>query len=300
MSYIALADAAEWGLAGATQPMLDAATALVNAYLRRPEGVVWAPDAAGAPCYMAGLTPTRALALSDAIVAGQAATVAAPRWVASQDLLGEVFVVDRDDADRVEALVVSGVTETSITFEPAAFDHDAGASLEAGLVLLEERHLPSKRPIMRITRGPAVRLLSGRGRYGFGRRTDQALGIPADYGLITSLQFMGGPPSWIGFDVHQASVSDATGEVWIPAGVYGASFTEVRLRYVAGWSQANLPPAILSATAAAAAAILDAPEMTGNIKIYQAGGTKVERFADDLLDAASRAALEPYRAHAFG
>lgn len=299
MSYIALVNAGDYGLTGITQADLDAATALVNAYLKRPEGVVWTPDAAGAPCFMAGMTPMQVLTLSASVSPGLNVTIPAPAWACRADLLGEVFVVDRGVSGKTEALVVNGFTASTIMFERVAYAHDAGALLEAGLVLLEERELPAKRSIMRIPRTPCARLLSGRGRYAYGRRTDQIQGVFQDLNLLSSLHAMGGPPQWIGIDVTQASVSNTTGEVWIPAGIYGAAFTEVRLRYVSGWSQANTPTPILAATASAAAGILGAPEIAGSIKSYQAGGTKIEKFADTLLDASTRATLEPFVALRF-
>lgn len=298
MSYIRLADATAYGLAGATQAVLDSATALVNAALKRPEGVVWTPDAAGAPCFMAGMTPSQTMTLASSIAPGANVVTPAPSWMCRADLLGEVFVAERGVTGKTEALVISAVTADTVTFERVAYPHAAGALLEAGLVLLEERQLPSQRAIMRISRTPAARLLSGRGRYAYGRRTDQIQGDYQDLNLLSSLSFMGGTPQWLAIDVAQASVSNS-GEVWIPAGIYGAAFSEVRLRYVAGWAQANIPSAIVAACAAAAAGILATPELAGSIKSYQAGGTKIEKFADNLLDASTRAMIEPFSALRF-
>jgi hypothetical protein len=69
-------------------------------------------------------------------------------------------------------------------------------------------------------------------------------------------------------------------------------FSDVRLRYVAGWSQANLPDAVKQACAAIIAQAVQFPELSGNIRAIAAGGTKVEKFADNMLDAQTRATLD--------
>jgi hypothetical protein len=41
------------------------------------------------------------------------------------------------------------------------------------------------------------------------------------------------------------------------------------------------------------------PELSGDIKSLQSGGTKIERFADTLLDETTRGSLAPFQARAF-
>jgi hypothetical protein len=97
-------------------------------------------------------------------------------------------------------------------------------------------------------------------------------------------------------DVSHVSVSPTTGEVWVPPGAINAVFSDVRLRYVAGYSAANLPGAIKAATSTAVQSAQNFPELVGNLKSLQAGGSKIERFADTLLDAGTQATLQSFAA----
>ena len=138
-------------------------------------------------------------------------------------------------------MVVSAVSGQTVTFASVLAAHAAGATLESGLVIMEQRQLPKRRPIARVAKSPIVRLISGLGRYGFGRRSDQFTGYRPEINMLATLQAFGSTPQWIPFDVTQASVSQATDEVWIPAGMYLDYYSEVQLRYVAGYPVAPLP-----------------------------------------------------------
>jgi hypothetical protein len=59
--------------------------------------------------------------------------------------------------------------------------------------------------------------------------------------MLASVAVFGGPPTWSLIDVSHVSVSQGSGEVWIPAGALHANFSDVRMRYLAGYSAAGLP-----------------------------------------------------------
>ena len=295
MSYLSAADAlANYGVT-ANAAQLASAGAVLDAFLKRPEGLLWAPDANGAPCYMAGLQPTTSLTLVSALAPGVNVSATVTGWV-TPDLVSEVLVADRANAGSTEALTVTGVMGQVVTFATVGMTHAAGAKLDAGLLIKEERALPAKRPVMMLSRPPAVRVLAAQGRYGFGRRSQQATGLYDDVGLVATLQQFG-PFLWQGIDVSQISLSPTTGELWVPAGLYLATYTDVRVSYIAGF---QTPPApIATACARIADTLTQFPELTGGVKSVAAGGTKLERFTDQALDADTRNMLAPFMARAW-
>ena len=118
----------------------------------------------------------------------------------------------------------------------------------------------------------------------------------SEFNLLAILQHFGGPPPWIPFDVTQLGINPVTGELWIPAGLLLAYYSDARLYYVAGWPQSALPSDIKQATANIIMAMQEAPTASTNVRRAAAGDTSVERFADSLIDAGTKAMLDPYRA----
>jgi hypothetical protein len=296
--YLTAEDCADYGAAGATPQQIQQASTLIDAYLERPEGLAWADDASGLPCYMPALTPSLALKLQAAIAPGRDVVVASPLASAGlSDLVGEVFVLDRTDTSLCEAVVVSAVDTMrgTLTLRTVVNSHSAGATMEAGLQILEERALASKRSVSRLTRWPIVRILSGLGRYSYGRRSDQVAGLYNDQNLLAALQTFGGPPQWVPWDVTQASVSVATGEIWVPAGMLLAYYSEIRVRYVAGFPSTSIPSVVKQATANMIATLQRFGDVSPAFKIAQAGDTRLERWAQSNMDGDTRNLLEPYR-----
>lgn len=291
MAYLSAGDIVA---AGATQAQADMATSIVNAALGRPEGLEWVQGADGGPCYMAQATPNGRLVLTTGLAPGVnvAATV---QGFVTQDTVGEVYIADRTTGGSTEALVVSAVSGQVVTFARVGLAHAIGATLEAGLVITEERTLPAKRSVTLLARPPIVRLMSGLGRYSYGRRSQQRYG-QEDFGLISSLQQFAGTPVWQSFDVAEATVSPR-GELFTPAGVYLSYFTDVRVRYVAGWPVDGVPAPIRQACLSVLASMATFPELSGNTKRLTAGGTTIERFADSVLDADTKNLLAPFMAN---
>lgn len=298
--YIQSGEYATYGLASTTAAS-DVATAssLIDAYLRRPEGLVWTPDGNGWPCFMAALTPTFSLTAPGAISPAQNVVVPVTGGMVSPDLVGEVLVLDRANANLTEAVVVTAVGTNTVTLAAVTFAHSGGAVLEAGLTILEERALPSNRAVARVSRAPVARMVAVQGRYAYGRRSQQQAGVFAEPSILASVQAFGGPPVWYPVNVADVSVSSAAGEVWIPPGALVANFSDVRMRYVAGYPATGLPGIVKTVCAALVQQIQEAPELAGNVKSYQSGGTKIERFADSMLDAQSQSQLASFQARSF-
>ena len=294
--YLSDGDLAGYGIPNATSAQIGQASALIDGYLSRPEGLLFTADPRGSPCYMTGSTASGQLELAAAVAPGLNVSVAVTGWV-TPDLVGEMVIADRaGQTPAPEALVITAVAGQVVTFASVLANHASGAILETGMVLYEERSLPAKRPIARISRSPIVRLLSGMGRYGFGRRSQQFAGFPQP-DLIAVLAQFGSTPPWIPFDVTQAAVSPRTDEVYIPAGLYLDSFSDVRLRYVAGYPTPPTP--VKQVCASLVQTIADFPEMASNVLTLQAGGTVIKRGAASLLSDEMKSSLAPFEAHLF-
>jgi hypothetical protein len=313
-SYLNLpADAASFGLpAQVTAAQVRQASDYADSYLRRPEGLVWLPDYSGAPGWMANLTPRLTLIAGSAIAPGQNVVVPVTPSFNTADSVGEVLVLDRTGPNP-EMVVISGAAPGQITLASVANAHASGVTLEMGLVILEERQMPNKRSVTRVSRPNFVRLLAGQGRYGYGRRSDQMAGTYNEVNLLATLATFGGPPQWVPFDITQASVSVMTGEVWVPAGMLLAYYTDVRVRYVAGFAASTIPEAIKQATANIALNLATLPPelSSGLIRRVKAGDTEIDRFGhaaaagrgagvgNSLIDADTKALLDPYRVRSY-
>ena len=290
MAYIEPGDYAAYGLTGIDPAQVEAAGRVVNAYVRRPEGLVWLPDFTGAPAYMAGADPSYTLNTPAGLSAGTNITLDCPN--AGQQYLGEAVVIDRATPAKTEVCVVTAVSGNTLTLAQVKLAHPAGCSVEFGLTLTHEADLPEKRSAARLGNTPVARLLSGLGKYSPARRS--AANTGGNPNILGALSAFGGPTPWVPFDITQADLSPATGEVWVPPGLLLAYFTRVRIRYVAGYPKGGVPGAVLQAVANVALSSIDSP-FGGNLKVHKQGDATLERFAASALDADTMQLLNAYR-----
>jgi hypothetical protein len=300
-AYLAGSDLAIYGVPNATAQQILNASMLIDAYLGRPEGLQWLPDAAGLPCYMAGLSASLSLTLPANIQPGQNVQVAVPgaSTLSVFGSLGDVVILDRANATACEACVISSTQPNQITLQSVSYAHGQGATLDFGMVIREQKTLPPKRSITRVGSWPIVRIHSGLGSYRYGRRSEQQAGLYADQSVLALMQTFGGPPEWIPWDVTAADFSEITNEVWIPSGIFLAYYSDVRIFYVAGFNQANIPPIIKQVTANIITAGLNTQNMAGGIKVAKAGDTMLQRFEATVIDADTKRQLDMYKARRF-
>lgn len=295
-TYLLPAEYATYGLpSSTTAAQVQQASLCIDAYLRRPEGMVWSPDYLGQPCFMAGQMPSVTWNANGAIAPGTKVAVNLQTGVtAYNDMRGEVVILDRGNQTLTEACIIDSMTPGQVVLTSVANNHATNCTLDLGMCIFEEKSQAGERSITRTSR-PPIRLISGMGRYGYGRRTDQEMGLFNEVNLLAALQAFGGPPMWEPFTVSQASISYTTGEIWVPAGILLAYFSDVRLWYVSGYSQANLPPIIKQATAQLVENFQQNPELAGMVKSIGAGTTKIARFAPSQLDNDTMAMLNTFR-----
>lgn len=295
--YIDQVEYVTYGITDATIPQVSQATRVANNYLSRPEGVLWSPDANGAPAYMTHKDPSLTLALASGISPGSnvVATLTNPGNAIGTQSIGQAVILDRAALNTAEACIITAVSANTVTLSSVQFSHSSGATMDFGLTLSEEVPLPNKRTTVRLSRTPVAQLLSGFGRYGYGRRSQQFAGPDINTNLLAYVGAFGGPPMWTQFPLGETDINMNTGEVWIPPGLLLAYFSDVRIHYVAGWSKANLPTNIKQAVANIVRGMIDAP-LSGNAQNIKAGDAAITRFSATALDEDTKALLQPYRA----
>lgn len=293
-AYLQTGDLANYGVPTATTAQISQASLYIDGYLRRAEGLIWTPDCNGDPCYMAGLTPSNTLTLAGPLAPG-ANVVANVTGATLGVQVGDVLIADRANTGLTEALTVVAKTGKALTFSSVQNAHSGGALLDLGLDICEQKYQPGKRPIINLSKWPIQRILSGIGRYAYPRRGDQNSGSTDDFNLLAVYSTFGGPPAWEVFNPASTEFDPRTGQLWIPAGIMLAYYTEVRVRYVAGFSQANLPGEIKMACAKMILALANDPNL-GPAKSYRAGDTAVTLFSDTTISGDIKSLIDPYRA----
>ncbi|MBM2884095.1 hypothetical protein JFK97_06795 [Chromobacterium phragmitis] len=292
--YVQLAEAAALGAAGdVTQAHLDAATMQANAWMKRPEGLIYEVDSTGNPVCMAGLAQ-RASFTAPPLTPGLNVQASLGGPVAMLQV-GDVLVADRGAASA-EALTVAAIQGQTVTFRRVRNAHDGTQTLQYGLVLTEERSTARDRALVRLSRTKIASVLSGVGRYGYQRRGD----IPTvDPNTLFALAVtFGGPPVWELFDPSQAAINAESGQVWVPMGMLMANYSDVRLHYVAGFP-GSVPNDVKTAVVKIANQLAFSSDGV-TLKSENFGGMQYERFGGRLegggvVDQATAELLQPYK-----
>lgn len=292
---------AELGFYGAalttTQAQLQQASMLIDAYLKRPEGLIYVPDVNGIPSYMlrkpagARFTVPAGLAPGNGVVA----TVVGPTSMIKN---GTVLVCDKASDSLMESLSVIAVSGQQVTFATVQRTHATDVTLDDGLVIFDTKQMPNNRPLMLLPKNPVRNILKAQGRYAYNRRGSSANYSLNEYNLLAVMTQFGGPPVWEEINVTVADFNPQTGEVWVPAGIMLAYYTEVRVYYVSGYLAAEIPDAVKFAVANIINTQVNVP-LQGNLKSMKAGDTTLERFMDTIFDSDTRDMLAPYRARTY-
>ncbi|KVV22310.1 hypothetical protein WK80_22230 [Burkholderia multivorans] len=304
--YLQSVDFANFGVPTATAQQVTQASVLIDAFLRRPAGLLWVADSNGNPAYMSSLSPSLTLTSEASFGPGNQVTVQVTGPV-NMVQVGDVVVLDKATPSLMEAVQISSISGNLVTLGTTAanapqgvqFAHSAGCTMDLGMVLTEQRYLPKQRSTVMLSNTPVMRVIGGTGRYAYGRRGDAGVYNADNYNLLASINKFGGPPAWEIWPANTAAGIDVqTGELWVPAGIMLVYYSEVKVRYVAGFQYSGLPDCIKLACAQLVTALANDPGI-GNYKSVQAGDTKMERFAATNLSDDVKAMLVPYQARFF-
>jgi hypothetical protein len=305
-AYLQPADYAAFGAASATADQITQASTLIDAYLLRPQGLVYAVDGNGQPAYMAALAPDLTLKSVSAFGPGNGVQVQVTGPLSALQV-GDCVVLDRQNSEITETVQVTGINGQVATLGSlasnlptgVAFTHGADCTMETGMLISEARYVPRQRSEIVLGNTPVARIVGGTGRYAYGRRGDAGYSNMDDFNLLSAVTQFGGPPVWELWPANTPAGIDApTGKVWVPAGVMLAYYSEVNVSYLAGYSYARLPDVVKMACGRIVTALAQDPGI-GNFRSVAAGDTKLERFASSNIDADTKAMLQPFRARAF-
>jgi hypothetical protein len=302
-TYLQPSEYRAYGIAGCADSTVAQACQVVDGWCRRPRsGFLWTPDALGNPAYMSRATADLTYNAATAISPGTNVVVPVTGLPVTPAMVGRVVTLDAVNPEACETAIITTVNNPlgTLTLDTVNFSHAAPVALQMGLQIFEERYLPEDRSITRVSQWPVVRVVGGQGRYSYGRRSQQVQGNFSEFNLLAIMQVFGGPPAWVQFDTNLLDINPLTGEMWIPAGILLAYYSDVRLYYVAGWPFANLPDGIKRATANIARNYqftAGTPGASGLFKKFAAGDTSIERFADLAVDDETVELLTPFRSN---
>lgn len=294
--YLQSADYAAFGVPSATAAQITQASTLIDAYLMRPSGLLFASDSNGNPAYMSALTAGSALITTASCGPGTVNVhVTGPMNMMQ---VGDCAVIDRNVAVEAVQITAMDTTAKTISFV-SQFAHASGATVEFGLLLTEQRYLPKNRSEVTLANSPVAAVIGGTGRYSYGRRSEGAGFNMDNFNLLASLSKFGGPPAWEIWPANSpAGIDSRTGRVWVPSGIMLAYYSEVKIRYISGFQYSNLPPEIKMACAQIILTMANDPVM-GGVKSLKAGDTAVTKFAATVLSDDVKNMLQPLRSNPF-
>ena len=151
---------------------------------------------------------------------------------------------------------------------------------------------------VRLSYLPFAALTGIRVRYGRPRRGEYD-GITTAWGadiLMQAAWAFSIPGSWSTFDISNADVNTATGEVTFPANLLGVAYNEVEVTYTAGFATA--PPSIKAACAQVVRNAQATPAL--NVKGSRVDTLQMQYFSSSLIDANVQKLLAPYVAQRVG
>ena len=135
------------------------------------------------------------------------------------------------------------------------------------------------------------------GRYSYGRRGAQQIYPDLNYGanLLMVAAFFGGPPTWQNVDVSMSDFDVATGEIWIPAGLYLGQYTEIVCTYNSGFHPLYMPHPIKQSCAMLVRNFLSRGGGTTGLRSIQTSGAANVSFEPDLIDTTIERMLDPFK-----
>ncbi len=300
--YLQPQDYAAYGVPNATTAQVAQASELIDAYLLRPEGLIYAPDGQGNPAYMVKPSPSITLTTTQVLNPGANVSVIVTGGTNAIALgstqSGFVCTIDRLNPSKTESCIVISVVGQTVTLANVLFEHDVGSALEFGLCVFESKQMPNGRPQCQLSRFPVNYILAGQGRYGYSRRGNSGAYALNEFNLLAQYTMFGGPPTWEIFNQTLVGVDPDTGNVWAPAGILLAYYTEIRFSYIAGFTYANLPSQIKMACANLINSFVSMP-INGAVKGLRAGDTAIQYFAATNLSQDTTALLYPYQARIY-
>ena len=154
----------------------------------------------------------------------------------------------------------------------------------------ERSRLPQAAPITRASYTPLAVPAGGQTPFVTLRARHGILRGPNADTLGEMLSPFGGPPDWVNLDPTQVDYLAATGEIWLPAGIFGVPYSEVEMTYNAGYGE--VPEQVKLACAQIIRNIESHPG--AKVSAAKLDRLHIEYFSGSLLDEDVRRLLAPY------
>ena len=100
----------------------------------------------------------------------------------------------------------------------------------------------------------------------------------------------GGPPTWVNLDPAQVDYWASTGEIWLPASIFGVPYSDVEMTYTAGYTE--VPEPVKLACVQIIRNIESHP--AAKVSAAQLDRLQLEYFAGSTLDEDVRRMLTPF------
>lgn len=296
--YLQSTDYAQYGIANNanTSQLVTRASQIIDSFLKRPEGLIYAVDANNTPIYMQSPVASQTLTTTQSISPGKTISVTVT-GASSIIQNGAVGILDIGQSS-VEPVIVNSVTGNTIILYNVNNSHNSGATIQFGLLIDEQIDMFNNRPITKLSRCPVMNVIGGEGRYSYSRNNSAIQNMVDDINMLAIYSQFGGPPAWEPWTPTPSMWDINTGELWVPSGVMLSYFSQIRVHYVAGFTYANLPANIKQACANIINNIIGSP-IGADIKSYRAGDTAIERYSNTLIDNDTRDLLIMYCARMF-
>lgn len=153
---------------------------------------------------------------------------------------------------------------------------------------IEQRiSVPDDRMQVILAARPVLRIVAASGRYATGRRDRLALN-QVNLDTLASTLVFGSPPAWNIIEIEQIDFFPATGEVWLPTGLFLVNYNEVMIKYISGFTE--IPDRALAGlieiinTVAQKGASDRTFYTVGKVQRQFSGGSFVSQQAHDLLE----------------
>jgi len=158
----------------------------------------------------------------------------------------------------------------------------------------EERlEVPSDRQQVILAAHPVVKIVQASGRYAYGRR-DRRTVNQVNYDYLAALAVFGSPPRFTEINPEQIELYPPTGECWLPTGFFLINYTQVQIKYLAGYT--NIPARAKTAMANIINEVC--AKGVGDRTSYQVGKVKRGFSSATFVTQDTYALLDPFIARA--
>lgn len=100
----------------------------------------------------------------------------------------------------------------------------------------ERIEIPADRQQVIVQATPVIKIIAASGRYGYGRRDRRALN-QVNFDYLAAIAVFGSPPRFTEINVDQIEFYPPSGEMWLPTGFFLINYTQLQVKYQAGFNQ---------------------------------------------------------------